>query len=378
MEHETEIVVWKNDDTMEQLLTRGDKHVELQIRSDLTPDAFERLCRLLVCPGCKVNGVKSSWECPLFVEFDPLVIGLHGSRLTLRWAEALVRSMQHIPRLHLSSIMVGSDAFALLCVGLRDRKCKLRSLKLDNLITNDNDDCLRVSEWVLLTSSIALNPTQLEDLSVGDIKDCEMKLLADVLPTTNIRRLTVRARLDDNQLVHLVRALPVCPTLIDLDLARNNIKDINGLAEALPRSALQRLVLRDNQIENVTKLTEAMQSPDCRLTSLDIIANPFDFSEIVKALEHPNCRIMQLAMFEKDWKAWIPATLDRIRARNAQRIVRTLQELKAPLPRDILGEIAQFLRDDPQLGFHQDPAPHKRKNSDCKRQESPKRVATFH
>jgi hypothetical protein len=85
--------------------------------------------------------------------------------------------------------------------------------------------------------------------------------------------------------------------LTSLYLSNNQVSDIRELSAALqsPNCKLTELGLQNNQVSDIRELSAALQSPNCKLTTLYLDNNQVsDIRELSAALQSPNCKLTWL------------------------------------------------------------------------------------
>ncbi|XP_042259016.1 NACHT, LRR and PYD domains-containing protein 12-like [Thunnus maccoyii] len=222
-------------------------------------------------------------------------------------ASALKSNPSHLRELDLSGNLLKDgltgSRFELLSAGLESPNCRLETLRLW---------LCRLSETscASLVSALKSNPSHLRHLDVrgNDLKVSGLKLLCDFLESPDCRLETLRlssCRLSETSCASLVSALKSNPShLRELYLGGNDMCDVKQLCDFLesPHCRLESLELSGCSLSEIScaSLVSALKSnPSSHLRYLDLRGNNLkdsDMKQLSDLKESPHCRLETLRL----------------------------------------------------------------------------------
>ncbi|XP_039646775.1 NACHT, LRR and PYD domains-containing protein 12-like [Perca fluviatilis] len=222
------------------------RELDLSHNYELQDSGVKLLCEFLESPQCRLNTLRLN-HCEL--------LGICCASL----ASALKSNPSHLRELDLSFNKMQDSGVKLLSDGLQSPHCRLETLRLICCLLTEGS-CLS------LASALKFNPSHLRELelSFNELQDSGVKWLCDVLKSPHFRLETLRlkdCKITDDGCTSLASALKSNPShLRELDLSNN-----------------YRL-----QGPGVELLRDLMESPNCRLQTLDVKGSPATLTGVQK------------------------------------------------------------------------------------------------
>uniref|UniRef100_A0A3Q1KAB1 FIIND domain-containing protein n=1 Tax=Anabas testudineus TaxID=64144 RepID=A0A3Q1KAB1_ANATE len=218
-----------------------------------------------------------------------------------------VRKSYHLMELDLSGNKYLRDSgVKLLSDGLRNRYCRLRTLRLSSCNLSENS-------CGYLASAIKSRPDCVEelDLSLNNLQDSGIKLLSDGLKSPYCELKTLRlnsCNLSENSCGFLASAIKSNPYCVEeLDLSLNKLQDSgikllsDGLKSQYCKLKTLRLVNCLISDEGCAALVSALQSKPSDLTELDLSGNELQdqgMNLLFALVESPDCKLKMLRVEE--------------------------------------------------------------------------------
>ncbi|XP_062388920.1 NACHT, LRR and PYD domains-containing protein 12-like [Sardina pilchardus] len=274
---------------MASVLQESSRLKELDMsENDLQDEGVELLCVGLRDPQCKLETLRLS-QCHLSKASCEMI------------ASVLQRTPSHLRELDMSGNDLHDEGVELLCEGLRDPQCKLKTLRLYQC---------HISKASCKTMALVLQRTTSYlrelDMSKNDLQDEGVDLLSVGLRDSQCKLETLRlnwCNLSKASCAFMASVLQRTPShLRELDMSENDLKDkgVELLCVGIrdPQCKLETLRLSACLIthKGYSSLASALKSNPSYLNCLDLSYNPGDpgdpgVIELVGILNDPNCKL---------------------------------------------------------------------------------------